>query len=89
MVKFACSTLVAPGFTSLDPRHGHGTTQQAMLRQCPTKHNQKDRNYSIQLCTGGLWGEEEEGGKKGRLATDVSSGANLKKKKECSCPLIL
>ena len=36
-------------------------------------------NYSIQLCTGGLWGEEEE--EKRRLATDVSSGPILKNKK--------
>ena len=27
---------------------------------------------------GGLWEEEKKGEKKGRLATDVSSGANLK-----------
>ena len=31
----------------------------------------------IQLCTGGIWGDKE---KKRRLATVVSSGANLKKK---------
>ena len=32
----------AYGFTSLDPGHGPSTTHQAMLRQRPTKHNQKD-----------------------------------------------
>ena len=36
----------------------------------------------MQLCTRGLWGEEEEERKKKRLATVVSLGANLKKKRE-------
>ena len=33
---------------------------------------------NMQLCTGGIWGEKAE--KKKRLATVVSSGANLLKK---------
>ena len=37
----------------------------------------KSRIYNY---IGGLWGEEEEGEKKRRLATEVSSGANLQKK---------
>ena len=36
---------------------------------------------NTQLCTGGLWEEKEEK-KKERLATVVSSGANLKQKKK-------
>ena len=32
-------------------------------------------NQNMQLCSGGFWGEEEEG--KRILATDVSSSANL------------
>ena len=39
---------------------------------------------NIQLCTGGLWGEEEEE-IKWRLATDVSSGANLYQKTPKLC----
>ena len=54
VVKFACSALAARGFTSSDPRSWHGTAHQAMLRQRPTQHNQKD----LQLCTGGFWLEE-------------------------------
>ena len=38
-VKFACSTSAAQGFAGLDPGSEHGTTHQAMLRQCPTCHN--------------------------------------------------
>ena len=35
-------------------------------------------NWNIQLCTGGLWGEEKEK----KVATDVSSGANIKKERD-------
>ena len=35
---------------------------------------------NIQLCAGGIWGEKSR--KKRRLATAVSSDANLKKRKE-------
>ena len=76
MVKFAFSASAVQGFAGLDPGHGHGTTHQAMLRRHPTCHNQKDLQLEYTLCTGGLWGEEEEGEKK-RLAIDVSLGANL------------
>ena len=59
-----CSASAAQSFAGLDPRRRHGTTHQAMLRRRPT-------------CTGGLWGKEEETKTKQRLATDVSSVANL------------
>ena len=36
--KFACSALVAQSFAGSDPGHGHGSTCQAKLRQCPTCH---------------------------------------------------
>ena len=55
---------------------------QAMLRWCPTYHNQKDLQLEYTTRYWGVWGEEEEeggeedGGKK-RLAAVVSSGANL------------
>ena len=42
VVKFMHSIWAVQGFTSLDPGQGHGTTHQAMLRQCPTQCNQKD-----------------------------------------------
>ena len=42
VVKFTRSALVAQGFAGSDPGRGHGTTHQAILRQCPTYHNQKD-----------------------------------------------
>ena len=52
---FVHSSSVAKGFVGLNPGHAYGSTQ-AVLRQRPTQQNQKD----LQLCTGGLWGEEEE-----------------------------
>ena len=67
------SALAAQGFTGLDLEPRPSTPHQAMLRQRPTWHNQKH----IQLCTGGYFEEKEKKG----LAKDVSSGANLKKKK--------
>ena len=55
VVKFERSALVAQGFAGSDPGWGHGTTHQAMLRQRPTCHNQKDPQLkNIQPCTGGL-----------------------------------
>ena len=74
MVNFELSASVAQGFTGSNAGPGHGTAHQAMLRQHPTQHNQRHS----QLCTGGLWGEKEGKKKKERrLATVVSSGANL------------
>ena len=42
VVRFMRSALVAQGFMGLDPGHGQGTAHQVMLRQHPTRHNQKD-----------------------------------------------
>ena len=73
--EFACSASAAQGFAGLDPGRGHGTTHQAMLRQCPTYHNQKDPQLEYTaMYWGVLWREEK---KKQRLAPDISSGANL------------
>ena len=36
MVKFTHSSSEVQGFAGLDPGGGHGTTHQAMMRQCPT-----------------------------------------------------
>ena len=55
VVKFSPSALAAQGFADLDPGRRHSSAHQAMLRRYPTQENQK-----IQLCTGGLWGEEEK-----------------------------
>ena len=42
VVGFLLSVSAAQGFASSDPECRHGTAHQAMLRQCPTQHNQKD-----------------------------------------------
>ena len=68
---------------------GPSTAHQAVLRPCPTQQSQKDLPLEyIAMDWGALGrrtrrrrrrrGEEEE--KEKRLATDVSSGANQKKK---------
>ena len=44
VVKLACFDSVARDFPSLDPAQRHGTAHQAMLRQCPTCHNQRIYN---------------------------------------------
>ena len=73
-----CSALVAQGFPSLNPGHRHGTAYQAMLRQHPTWHNQKDLQLEY---TAMYWGALGRRRRKRRLATDVvSSGTNLFKK---------
>ena len=42
VLKLVCSALAAQGFAGLDPGHGPSTAHQAMLRQRPRCHNQKD-----------------------------------------------
>ena len=73
--------LVVQGFAGSDPGHGHSTAHQAMLWGHPTQHRQRDIQLEYTTMYWGLQGEEEEK-KKGRLATDVSSGANLLGKKK-------
>ena len=77
VVKFMRSALAAQGFAGLDPEHGHGTARQAMLRQHPTCHNYRDPQLRIYNYVLGGFGEKKAGEKQRRLATVVSSGANL------------
>ena len=42
VVKFTRSAWAAQGFAASDPGRVHGTAHQAMLRQRPTQHNQRD-----------------------------------------------
>ena len=88
MVKFALSASAAQSFAGSDPGCGHGTAHQAMLRWHPTCRNYKDPKLkkNRQLDTGAVWGEKAEKQKR-RLATVVSSGANLKKKKKLQFPI--
>ena len=71
--------LVAQGFTSSDPGHGHGTAHQAMLRWRPTWHNQRrsQLEYTIMYLGGFREKKKKKKKKKRRLAKDVSAGANL------------
>ena len=77
VVRFTHSAWVAWGFASLDAGCGHGTAHQAMLSLRPTQHNQRHSRLESTMMCWGLWGEEEERKKERRLATDISSGANL------------
>lgn len=59
MVKFALSASAAQDFAGLHPERHPSTAHQAMLRWRPTCHNWKNPQLKcIQLCAGGLWGEE-------------------------------
>ena len=73
------SASAAQGFAGSDPGRGLGTTRQAMLRRHPTCHNQKDPQLKYATM---FWGTLGRRRKKKKMATDVSSGANLKKKKK-------
>ena len=67
-------------FPGWEPGCRHGTTHQAMLRLRPTWFNWKDLQLEY---TTRYWGPlGRRGRKRGRLATDVSSGPILKKKKK-------
>ena len=70
------SALAAQGFTGSDPGHGHGTTYRPAEAASHIAEPEGPTTRIYNYVLGGLWGEEE----KARLATDVSSGANLEKK---------
>ena len=72
VVKFMCSLSVAQGFTGSDPGHGCGTAHQAIEA---ASHTAQPEAFTTRIynCVLGDFGKE----KKGRLATVVSSGANL------------
>ena len=76
VVKIVCSTLAAQGFAGSNPGCRHSTAHQAMLRLCPTCHNQKDPQLKYTTVHWGHLGRKSRK-KKRRLATVVSSGANL------------
>ena len=63
-VKFARSALAAQGFAGADPRHGHGTIHQAMLRRRHTWHNQKDLQLQYTTMYLGGFGEKKKKRKK-------------------------
>ena len=71
------SAAAALSIAGLDPGRGHGTTHQATLRQCPTCHNEKDTQLRYTTIYWGDLGRKSRKGKEKRLATVVSSGANL------------
>ena len=76
MAEWLNSASVAQGFAGLDPGCGPSTTHQAMLR--PASHIAQPERPATRIYNYVLWGfgEKKKEGKK-RLATDVSSGANL------------
>ena len=73
---FVCSAWVAWGFISSDPGHRPSTAHQAMLRQRPTCHNQKDLQLEYTTAYWGALGRRRRK-KRRRLATDVNLGANV------------
>ena len=75
MVKFQSSALAAWGFPSLDPGRGQGTAHQTMLSVPHATARRTTARINNDVL--GVFGEKK---KKRRLATDVSSGARLKKK---------
>ena len=79
MVKFARSASAAQGFAGSYPGRRYGTTHQAMLRRHPISHPEGPATKIYNYVPGGF-GEKKQ--KKRRLATVVSSGANLKSKKK-------
>ena len=56
VVKFAHSALHSP----VNPRHGHGTAHQAMLRWCPTCYSWKDPQLKIHNYVPGGFEEKKE-----------------------------
>ena len=51
----------------------------------PLSTTRRTHSWNTQLCTGWLWGERKKKKREKRMATDVSSGANLKKKSYIIC----
>ena len=58
VVKFTHSASAAQGFTGSNPRHGHGTTHQAMLGWRPICHNQKDPQLKYTIMYQGALGRK-------------------------------
>ena len=70
MDKFALSASVAPGFTGSDP--GCGPTHHSSSHAMAAAHMEEPEELTTRIYNYvlGLWGEK----KRGRLATDVTSG---------------
>ena len=80
VVNSVCSASMGQGW---DPGRGHCTAHQAMLRPHPTQYNQKDPQLKYTtIYNWGDLGRKKQEKKKRRLATVVSSGANLEKGKK-------
>ena len=60
MFKFVRFASVAWGFTGSDPGRGHSTTHWAMLRQCPTWHNQRRSQLEYTTMYWGGFGEKKK-----------------------------
>ena len=60
VVKFAHSALAAWSFAGSNPGRRRGTTHQAMLRQHPTCHNQKDTQLKIHNYVLGAFGQKKK-----------------------------
>ena len=60
VVKSVSSASAAQGFTGSDPGRRHDTTHQAMLRQRPTCHNQKDLQLEYTTMHWGGFGEKKK-----------------------------
>ena len=73
VVKFAHSASAAQGFACSDPGRGCGTVQQAMLRWCPIRHNQK---HSQLECTTMYWGALER--RKKKRNKEINNSYNTK-----------
>ena len=64
VVKFAHCSLAAQGFAGSDPRHGHGTTHQAMLRQHPTAQPEAPTTRIYNYVLGGFGEKKKRKNKK-------------------------
>ena len=61
MVKFVRAALAAQSFASSNPGRGHGTAHQGHAEAASHRPQlEGPTTKNTQLCTGGLWGKEEE-----------------------------
>ena len=88
VVKFVRSPSVAQGFADSDPGRGHGTTHQAIEAAPHVTQPEWPATRIYNYVLGGALGRRRRK-KIRKLATDFSSGANLKKKKLSSVYLNL
>ena len=79
VVKCAYSASVAQCFDCLDPECGRDTTSQAMLRQHPTQHNQKDLQLEYTTMYWGALGRRRRKKRKKDWQQLLALGQSLKK----------